>query len=185
MGFAIERNLLVRECPIRNEAGLISDDDLFVRIGQYTNVVGISFPLVSVRLHSASVSASVDSLSRQLAEDYLFQVRYHNRNDSYLDAATIELYYKLATRFIEQFFVDALRSAKTQWIIRAIQIKSEFEQLVPLYTAERQSLIKRYLWKASRNNKLFPVILNAAKGRKLLAKGAKFFLRRAGYSKAK
>lgn len=74
LGFAVERRLIVEECPFRKEAGILADNDFFLRVASKTKVVGINRQLASVRVHSGSETWRSDSLHLKLAEDYLFLI---------------------------------------------------------------------------------------------------------------
>lgn len=152
LGFVIERNLLLNECPIRKEAGLIMDDDLFVRVGALTDVVGISQPLVSVRSHSMSEAGRLESLSLKLAEDYLFQTRYYASHTTHLDPCDIRLYHKLNTRFINSLFMEALRKGREDWVERALCLREEFETYVPGFMKAELSGWQNILWSVARKD---------------------------------
>jgi glycosyltransferase involved in cell wall biosynthesis len=68
---------LIKQIKFRNEAGLISDDDLFYRVGGLTNVIRIIKPLAGVRSHSESESAKLNPLkiSYTLSQGYSFMAR--------------------------------------------------------------------------------------------------------------
>lgn len=151
LGIAIERNLLMNKCPFRKEAGLIADDDLFVRIGAFTDVVGVSQPLVSVRSHSSSVTGRIGSLSLRLAEDYLFQVR-STEDHAHLDPHDIQIYHALAAKFINALFLDGLRTGNEEWIVRAIALRICFEKEIPGYMQKTLPYRSKILWNLVQNN---------------------------------
>jgi hypothetical protein len=65
---------LVDKIYFREQAGLISDDDLFYRVGQYTDVIRVNTPLAGVRYHTSSETGKLRPLncSKQLAQSYYF-----------------------------------------------------------------------------------------------------------------
>lgn len=148
-GVAIDRNLLLNDCPIRKEAGLIADDDLFVRIGNFTSVVGISQPLGSVRCHAKSITGRLESLSLRLAEDYLFQVR-SNEEHAHLDFQYIEMYQKLALKFINSLLFEGIRLGRADWIKKAITLYSTIEQEILEDASKKMSFRDRSIWKIVR-----------------------------------
>jgi glycosyltransferase involved in cell wall biosynthesis len=152
-GFVIDRHLLLNECPIRKDAGLIMDDDLFVRVGEFTDVVGISQPLVSCRNHSMSETNRLESLSLQLAEDYLFQTMHHELQTSYLDPSDIQLYHELNVRFIRSLFMEGLRVGRKDWLGRALCLRDEFEKYRPGYMNTKLSKVEKVLWKIAHSDR--------------------------------
>jgi len=68
---------LTKQLKFRNEAGLISDDDLFYRVGGFTDVIRITKPLAGVRSHSESESAQLDTIkmSNTLSQGYSFMAK--------------------------------------------------------------------------------------------------------------
>lgn len=72
---------LSKQLKFRNEAGLISDDDLFYRVGGFTDVLRIIKPLAGVRSHTESESAKLDPLkiSITLSQGYSFMAKDWNK----------------------------------------------------------------------------------------------------------
>ena len=58
------------------KAGHIADDDFFYKVGQYTQVAGILFPLASYRMHRESETGKLDDtrLVKRLIDDYIYQL---------------------------------------------------------------------------------------------------------------
>jgi hypothetical protein len=131
VGFAVDRRIMRDQCPFRSEAGLIADDDFFVRIGAFTDVVGISQPLASVRSHSGALSSRLDSLSLRLATDYLFQVRALAKAPHGCGAPNREMYHDLATRFLDLLFKESLQRGRGDLLMQAIALQREFDTLAP------------------------------------------------------
>ena len=67
---------LLDKINFRNEAGLLSDDDLFYRVGLYTDIIYIKQSLVSVRLNEESESGKLDELkiNFEISKSYLFML---------------------------------------------------------------------------------------------------------------
>jgi len=146
LGFVTERKLFIEQCRFRKEAGLITDDDFFVRLGAFTNVVGISEPLSSVRLHSASETSRLDSLVEKLATDYLFQVRWYSTNVSHIDEYHVRIIYSLAVRFISELLFNGLKIKDTVQVEKASRYKMEMELLLPGYFDASLTGWRRVLW---------------------------------------
>lgn len=151
-GFAVDRILLRDRCPFRREAGLIADDDFFVRLGSLTTVVGISQPLVSVRRHSGAISSNIESLSLQLAEDYLVAVRTHATNPHNVLPQSIVIYHDLAARFLDALFLESLRRGRPQFLQRAFELQKQFDVLVPDYRREVECRWTERVWYHAANH---------------------------------
>lgn len=78
----VTKRELFKKCSYREEAGHIADDDFFMRIGNYTDVIGIMKPLASYRLHWESETGHLSNLklSKRLARDWHFQCRHAKEN---------------------------------------------------------------------------------------------------------
>lgn len=151
LGFATERKLF-QKCSFRKEAGLIADDDFFLRIGEFTDVVGISQPLVYVRHHSTQISAGFDSLTKRLAEDYLFQTQYYITHATHLEASDIKLLHKLAVRFINLLLYEGLKNCRAEWVNYAMTLKNDFEKLVPKFMDQALPFWGKILWRITLND---------------------------------
>jgi len=107
-GVVVERKLFIEECPFRKEAGILADNDFFIRIAARTDVVGISEPLASVRVHKDSISSRMESLSLRVSKDYLYQVRFLRTHPECIAEEDACLVYSLAFRHLSSLFVEAL-----------------------------------------------------------------------------
>ena len=128
-GVTTARTLFLEKCSYRKEAGMIPDDDFFYRVGKFTNVVGISQPLASARLHGASLTSS-KSLSRQLARDYVFETQYYQSTEGILDPNDIRSLHGLAARFITLSLYEGLLQENDQTIQEAISQRNRCEELI-------------------------------------------------------
>ena len=175
LGVATNRELML-DCPFRAEIGLIVDDDLFVRLGQFTDVVGISRPLVSIRIHSDSTSARLQSLSLQLAKDYVFLSENYTHNRRHLDLCDLALYYSLAIRFMDESLLEGFRMGNPEQIARVVNLRREFSAFAATASHNLRSPISSILWRvASWHAFIRPIVAGAtflsrarAMGRKLL-----------------
>jgi len=146
LGFVTQRKLFLEQCRFRKEAGLITDDDFFVRIGAFTDVVGISAPLTSVRVHSDSETGRLHSLVEKLATDYLFQVRWYSNNVSHIDEYHVRIIYSLAVHFISDLLYYGLKAKNIAQFEKALNYKREMKLLVPGYFDDQIKGWRRVLW---------------------------------------
>lgn len=130
-GVTTSRKLLLHECTYRKEAGHIADDDFFLRVGAFTDVVGISEPLASYRHHPASTTSKVDSLTLKLAEAYLFQVRHYHKLPAFLDDDDIREIEKLAAKFTNLLLFQGLAIGQTEFVKKAFLLRNELDQIAP------------------------------------------------------
>ena len=150
-GTTTSRKLLVETCSYRKEAGLIADDDFFLRVGQFTDVVEISQPLASFRQHADSATARLESLSRRLAKDYLFQSKEYQPRPSFLADSDIALIHGQAVRFINSFFLESILKEDFEWLEEAEMLRRECESLIGESFYKRSSAGSRELWWIARN----------------------------------
>lgn len=146
VGFLVDLDLMRSSCAFRREAGLIADTDFLVRVASRTDVVRITQPLASVRVHPDSLSNRLDSLALRLAEDYLFQIQSAQKGKSDFDIlATFE---GLATRFIDELFAQSIRSGRTDLFDRAVFLQKWFASLAsserPLAIRPKKTVLWRY-----------------------------------------
>lgn len=74
---------IFKVCRYNPNAGHIADDDLFYRVGQFTDVVGILKPYASYRIHKFSETGHLQNveLVSRLAHDYIYQLNQWHGND--------------------------------------------------------------------------------------------------------
>jgi glycosyltransferase involved in cell wall biosynthesis len=130
-GVLTNRALLLDECCYRKEAGHIADDDFFMRVGAFTDVVGISEPLASYRNHSQSETGKADNLTQRLARDYVFQAEYHRRPESLLDKEGLAIIDRLAVHFINLLLFQSLTSDHKDSADEAMQLSTAFRKIAP------------------------------------------------------
>lgn len=126
-GTVIERKLFVERCRFRKEAGIMADNDLFIRIAAETNVVGIALPLASVRVHADAISARMESLNLRVAKDYLFQIRFLASEAHTVAAPDVAMVHALAFRSINLLMQEALLRGRPDLYAAAIRIVRELE----------------------------------------------------------
>ncbi|ESP63124.1 glycosyl transferase, family 2 [Smithella sp. ME-1] len=145
-GVTTSRALLLSECTYRKEAGHIADDDFFLRVGEFTDVVGISYPLASFRHHPESTTSKVDSLTLKLAEAYLFQVRYYLNPTQLLNNDDIDKINALAVKFVNLLLYEGLIHDQRSWILKAFALHNELEELLPSFMSSHLPSWGKMLW---------------------------------------
>lgn len=145
-GVTTNRALLLSGCSYRKEAGHIADDDFFLRVGAFTDVVGISYPLASFRNHPESTTSRVDSLSLKLAEAYLFQVRYYLKPAPHLSADDINGINSLAVRFVNLLLYEGLIHGRRDWVVKAFALHEELEKLLPSFMNSHLPTWGKMIW---------------------------------------
>lgn len=151
-GVTTSLDLLLNGCTYRKEAGHIADDDFFLRVGAFTDVVGISQPLASFRIHSTSSTSRVELLSLKLAQDYIFQLRYHSENDTLLDKEDIGKLSWQAVKFINLLLFQSLLHERKDWVSKASQLRHEIEGILPGFMTKTLPVWARFLWQISSPN---------------------------------
>jgi glycosyltransferase involved in cell wall biosynthesis len=166
-GVATSRELLLNECTYREEAGHIADDDFFLRVGAYTDVVGISQPLAGFRHHMHSVTGTLDLLSLVLARDYVFQVRFHRDNKTLLDDDVKKLQFQ-AVKFINLLLFQSLLYKQQEWTKTALALRDELDGMLPSYMEKNLPFWARQMWRITPGNgrrsraaTLYAAVLNA------------------------
>jgi len=145
-GVTTSRALLLSECMYRKEAGHIADDDFFLRVGAFTDVVGTSYPLASFRHHPESTTSKVDSLTLKLAEAYLFQVRYYLRPTPLLPADDVNKINDLAVRFVNLLLYEGLIHDQRSWTLKAFTLHYEIEELLPSFMSSHLPSWGKMIW---------------------------------------
>jgi glycosyltransferase involved in cell wall biosynthesis len=151
-GVTTQRSLLLNECTYRKEAGHIADDDFFLRVGAFTDVVGISSPLASYRHHSGSETSKLDILSLKLAEAYLVQVQFYKNGSSLLDKEDISKINEQAARFINLLLFQGILHGNKGWMKRAHELKAELEEVIPGFMRHALPKWATSMWKLTRGS---------------------------------
>jgi glycosyltransferase involved in cell wall biosynthesis len=147
-GVTTERNLLTNYCTFRQEAGHIADDDFFLRVGQYTNVIGIHPSLAFYRIHPLSTTNQQLRLSLKLSIDWVFQLReFYNKKNPLLDQVDCKLLIEIATRDLTTSLVYALKNNDTYYLSEVYKLQSQINQLSGCKVSSVVKRInKRFLW---------------------------------------
>jgi len=147
-GVTTEKKLLLDTCTYREEAGHIADDDFFIRIGNYTDIIGIDSVLAYYREHPYSTTNKQNNLSFILAKDWLFQVRefYLNKN-KLLDAEDGKRLAILAVRDLTTALLTALIRRDHETIKEILNIKETIHSLTGIYPTQISTTMnKKILW---------------------------------------
>jgi len=148
-GVATARSLVIEECPYRKEAGLIADDDFFLRVGVFTDVVGISQPLASYRIHPGSVVGQERSLVARLARDYLYQVRWYALGPGVLGSEDVMRIRRLAVRFVNLLLFESIAKHQEDGVREAVSLKHELDSLYPGLFSKLAKPWGRLLWRVN------------------------------------
>jgi glycosyltransferase involved in cell wall biosynthesis len=150
-GVTTSRALLLNECSYRKEAGHIADDDFFYRVGRYTDVVGISFPLASFRIHTESETAKAD-LTERLAADYVYQTIQTKRGDCIFDDPDKRLICKSAVKFINENLFYKLLNQDRHGIAKALGHAQQLEAIAPGIIKLNLSVWAKIMWRLTNKN---------------------------------
>lgn len=148
-GVATARSLVIEKCPYRKEAGLIADDDFFLRVGAFTDVVGISQPLASYRIHPGSVVGQERSLVARLARDYLYQVRWYAQGSGALGSDDVMRIRRLAVRFVNLLLFESIAKHQGNGVREAVALKQEMDSLHPGLFPRLAKPWGRLLWRVN------------------------------------
>ena len=174
-GVTTSRELLFNECTYRKEAGHIADDDFFLRVGIFTDVIGISHPLASFREHSDSTTSKVNLLSLQLSQDYVFQARYHRENDTLLNNDDIVKLNQQAVKFINLLLFQSLLYKQNSWSVEALNLRRELDEMLPSSMEEYLPFWARKMWAMTNPTSENPTARYYVKILNGLIKGRDFF----------
>jgi glycosyltransferase involved in cell wall biosynthesis len=118
-------------CTYRDEAGHIADNDFFYRIGNYTDVIGISAPLASFRHHEKSETGRLNDveLVLRLAKDYTFQSKFHS-NCEYFEMDDIAVLNELAIKYINSLLNYGLMLIENRYVRSALELKNDINPVL-------------------------------------------------------
>lgn len=111
-------------CSYREEAGHIADDDFFLRVGNYTDVVGVMKPLAAYREHSGSETGHLSFLvlNKRLLDDYHYQLSHAKENP--LLSEKIISYFKLWRRkSCHRLIIFGIRERQWKFVKYALRNK--------------------------------------------------------------
>lgn len=116
---------IFKKCPYRKEAGHIADDDFFMRVGNYTDVVCIHKPLAFYREHSGSETGHLDylAINLRLLKNHFFQISEFKSNPILTQHTKLYLR-KEECKYIRRVMFYAIKKRK------AYYLKESFKYLV-------------------------------------------------------
>jgi GT2 family glycosyltransferase len=154
VGTSVDRKLFVEECRFRKEAGILADNDFFIRIAKKTEVVGIAQQLASVRIHADAISSRQDSLNLRVAEDYLYQLRFLKAEPRHVTDQDLFVAYALACRSIGLLLAEAVLRGRRDLGSAALRLQQEASSLMgrapPIVPAGLLfNVVYRWAWASS------------------------------------
>lgn len=120
---------IFKVCSYREEAGHIADDDFFLRVGNYTDVVGILSPLASYREHISSETGHLTFLeiNSRLLHDYHYQLKHADENP--LISPTIKaIFCQWESEYIHRLIVFGLKGGKLKFAMTALRYWFSFKK---------------------------------------------------------
>lgn len=154
-GVVIHKSLIMDGLYFRTEAGIINDDDFFLRVGRYTDILGFDFPYASVRLHGESETGKLEKLSFQLAHDWLFQYEEFSNGNTILEKSDGDLILKFSFNDLSTSLQYALKKNSREDML---ELKGILKQLERLSGREIENDIRyfyrKHLWKLFKADKI-------------------------------
>lgn len=113
---------IFKVCSYRPEAGHIADDDFFIRVGNYTDIVCIHKPLAFYREHSSSETGHLDllTLNLRLLNDYYYQISECDNNPILSYEAKLQ-FRKNEAQFGRRMLFYSLRYRKFKYFIKTLK----------------------------------------------------------------
>lgn len=112
---------IFEQCRYRTEAGHIADDDFFLRVGNFTDVVGVLKPLASYREHQGSETGHLNflAINTRLLRDYHFQLKHANENPL-LSQEITETFRRWEAEYIHRLIVFGVKCGKWKYVQTAL-----------------------------------------------------------------
>lgn len=113
---------IFKSCRYREEAGHIADDDFFIRVGNYTDVVGIMKPLAAYREHTGSETGHLSflDLNKRLLRDYNFQLKNASENPL-LSTEILKIFRHRRKSFIHRLMVFGIKNREWSYVTHALR----------------------------------------------------------------
>lgn len=138
---------IFKQCKYRSIAGHIADDDFFLRVGNYTDVVGVLKPLASYREHKGSETGHLSflSINHRLLRDYHFQLTHRNEIPLMSDEI-INLFKTREVRYIHRLIFYGIKNFNLKYVLIAFSYWLRFNKTDKFMNLDTDArLIKRYL----------------------------------------
>lgn len=110
------------KCTYRAEAGHIADDDFFMRVGNYTDIVCIHKPLAFYREHSASETGHLKyiDINLRLLKNHAFQISEFKNN--YVLSKEAQLYIRQEEcKYIRRVFLRSLKIGQISTLLISLK----------------------------------------------------------------
>ena len=108
---------IFKECRYRTEAGHIADDDFFLRVGNYTDVVGVLKPLASYREHVGSETGHLPHLviNARLLRDYHYQLE-HAKENPMISSEIKAIFKRWEAEYIHRLIIFGLKARQFEYV---------------------------------------------------------------------
>ena len=118
----VDRKKLYLKCNYRSEAGHIADDDFFIRVGNFTDIVCIHKPLAFYREHFGSETGHLEKiqLDLRLLRDYGFQIKQFKYNHTLSQEAKRQ-FRAGEGRFFRRVFITSLKRMRFRFTLQSIK----------------------------------------------------------------
>lgn len=155
-GVTTERNLLLTQCTYRKEAGHIADDDFFIRVGNYTDVIGIHEVLAYYREHPFSTTNLQENLPLVLAKDWIFQMNeFYQKKNILLDSEDGDRLTIFAVRDLTTSLLNAIVKRDQQQLNEIFGLEIKIHSLTGKYPRQiSKTKNKKLFWTLTDNNML-------------------------------
>lgn len=113
---------IFEKCKYRSEAGHIADDDFFIRVGNFTDIVCIHKPLAFYREHSSSETGHLDylAINLRLLDNHAFQINQFKYNPI-LSAKAKDYIRKEECKYIRRVFIGSLKKWDWKYTLKALK----------------------------------------------------------------
>lgn len=117
----VTAKVIFEKCKYRAEAGHIADDDFFLRVGNYTDVIAIAKPLACYREHSSSETGHLSHLElvSRLQRDHIFQC-HDGKSNPLFDSKLRKRYRQDTIMYSRWLLIGGLKEIKLRYIIRGL-----------------------------------------------------------------
>lgn len=140
----LTRQDIFQHCNYRVEAGHIADDDFFMRVGQFTNIVGILKPLAAYREHTDSETGRLSELklNRRLHEDYIFQLNQRSSNPL-ISKKIVEEFKLRQTKLLHRLILGGLKEMNWECLSYGLRHWLRFDKRFGNLRFDVASLLRR------------------------------------------
>lgn len=113
---------IFKKCTYRPEAGHIADDDFFMRVGNYTDIVCVHKPLASYREHEESETGHLDylSINLRLLKNHYFQISEF-KNNPILSDNSKDYIKREECKYIRRLLIKSLSTLKFRFTLQAVK----------------------------------------------------------------